>query len=443
MARMIVNHLTRRLNSLFGGMFALDQKRPKYYDSFGYKDHLEFWDFYHAFERHPLAYAGVKRLADKTWQDYPSILEDRDAHDETQREADIREAFERLQFWTKLHEADWKGRVGEYGAIIFRFADGRPLREPVQRVPGGLQGLVEIIPVYQEQLKPTEWDLDETSIRYGQPTMYNFHESAVDPDENKIRHASIHWTRVHIWSRSGTVHGESVLKPGYNALVNMEKIMGSSGEGFLQMSRNNPIFDIDPEANLAQLAQMMGVDEVSDVPDKLDEVVGDYRSGYDNSMMTQGFSVSWPDMRLEDPENHFKINAQAFAATLPMSLKGLLGSEEGKLASDQDAQQDDATIMTRRNTLAVPNVKRIIDYLIAVGVMPSMAYRVEWSDLTESSIDDKTERAVKMQTMNKDGMGTGEGVVFTRDEIRETMGYEPLEEDDASLPADQDPEEDE
>ena len=427
MARMTVNSITRQLRSMFGGQFALDQKRPQYYHSYGYKDQLDFWDFYRAFERHPLAYAGVKRLPEKTWQDYPAILEDNEAHEETKRERDIREAFERLQLWTKMHEADWKARVGEYGGLIYRFADGKPLSQPVDRVPGGLQGLVEVIPVYEEQLKPSQWDLDETSLRYGQPTMYTFVESAVDPDENKVRSASVHWTRVHIWSRSGTIYGESVLKPGFNTLVNMEKILGASGEGFLQMSRNNPVFDIDEEANLSKLAQTLGV-EVDEVADKMDEVVGGWRAGYDNSLITQGFTVSWPDMRLEDPENHFKVNAQSFAATLPCPLKILLGSEEGSLASTEDAKELDATIMSRRNTLVIPNIKRMMDYLIQVGVMPSFAYRVEWSDLTESSIEEKTDRAAKMTQMNKDSVGTGIDAPFDANEIREVMGYDPVEE---------------
>lgn len=54
----------------------------------------------------------------------------------------------RLQIWQALAEADRRAMVGGYAGAILRLADDMPFQAPVDRVRGGLDGLVEVIPAW-------------------------------------------------------------------------------------------------------------------------------------------------------------------------------------------------------------------------------------------------------------------------------------------------------
>lgn len=439
MSRQLALNTARRLSTLFGGYFQTNTKHDHNAD-YGYPDCLAFHDFYRLYKRHGIARAVVQRPVNRTWHDYPWLLTSEPPHDETPDERNIRLAFDRLQFWAKLADADEKSRVGEYAGVILRFGDGKHPREPVQRVPGGLDGLVEMIPVFEAQLEPGTWDTDPASLRYGQPITYLFNESAVGEGEQKVRTFEVHYSRVHIWSKNGTVHGESSLEAPYNALLDIEKVRGAGGEGFWRNAKNAPIFNVDKDANLAQLAAALGTD-IEGIADKLDEVVNDYQRGFDKHLLLQGMETNTPQITLPDPEPFILGPMQEVSAASNIPLKILVGNQNGERASTEDRAEWDETIMARRENMAKPNIMRLVQHLVEVGVMPSRDYVLDWSDLTAASQDDRADYALKLSEIKRNLMGTGEVAVVGED-IREALELEPLEDLDAALPPDAEPEED-
>lgn len=429
---MLANAVTRRLDTMFPGHFA--EVKHNHYKDFGYPADLTFKLLFDMYLRNGVAHAGVDKTILKTWQDMPFLLEkERDGSEgkekkETELEKAIRERFGDLRLWQHLAEADRRSLVGAYSGVILRLADSKRFIEPVDKVPGGLDGLVEVIPAWEGQLAVSEWDTDETSENYGHPKMFQFNEAAVDRVKTQPRSFNVHPDRVVVWSKDGTVHGRSMLEPGYNDLVTLEKISGAGGEGFWKNAKSAPVLQVDKEARIEDMAKAMGV-SVADIADKMDEQVADWQRGFDQLLMLQGMEAKTLGITLPSPEHFFAIALQSFAASIPIPMKILVGSQTGERASTEDAQEWAQTNMSRRNNVVIPNVMKLVNRLERVGILPEKDWHLDWSDLTESSMSEKIDRANKMADTNQKMKDSGE-IVFTHEEIRAAVDMEPLSEAD-------------
>nr|WP_323130817.1 anti-CBASS Acb1 family protein [Sinorhizobium medicae] len=309
---------------------------------------------------------------------------------------------------------------------MLRVADSKRFDQPVDRASGGLNGLVEVIPAWEGQLQVSQWDTDETSETYGLPKMYQFNESAVDTTIKQPRNLVIHPDRVIIWSKDGTVHGSSALEPGYNSLTDMEKVRGAGGEGFWKNAKSAPVLEVDKEAKIDMMAKAMGV-SVEDLADKMNEQVAEYNAGFDQLLMIMGMQAKQLNVTLPSPEHFYAIALQDFAASMNMPVKILVGMQTGERASQEDASEWAQTNMSRRANQTVPNIMSLVNRLERFGILPEKDWFLDWTDLTESSMSEKIDRASKMAETNQK-MGTG--VVFTDEEIRAVVGYEPLSDAD-------------
>lgn len=439
--RLVTNEVQRRLDRMFPAYFATP--KHDHYKDFGYPETLSFAQLYKVYLRNGIAHAAVDKTIDKTWQDAPFLLEkERDGSegsekDETPLERDIRQRFDDLRVWMHLAEADRRSMVGKYAGVILRVADSRKFVEPVERVSGGLDGLVELVPFWEGQLTVSEWDKDETSETYGQPTMFQFNEAAVGKTANP-RSFNVHPDRVVIWSRDGTVHGRSALEPGYNDLIDMEKIKGAGGEGFWKNAKSAPVLEIDKEANIRDMAKAMGVAE-DEIADRMNEQVADWQKGFDQLLMLQGMQAKTLGITLPSPEHFWAAPLQSFAASMSIPTKILVGMQTGERASTEDAQEWAQTNMSRRAGYVVPNIMTLVSRLERFGILPEKDWFLDWTDLTEASIAEKIDRTVKMADVNLKMKDSGE-FVFTPEEIRAAADYEPLSDADKYR---DDPEEDE
>lgn len=424
---LLVNVAQRSLQAMFPGYFIGSQKHNHAAD-FGYPDQVSFELAFDAYCRNPLARAAVDKTVGKTWEDNPFLQEfQRDGtkkgkQKETKVEAVIRQRFDDLLIWQHMAECDGRSLVGAYSGMILRFADNQPFKAPVTRVPGGLFGLVEVIPAWEGQLTVNEWDTDEASETYGKPKMFSFSESAVGK-QKQPRTFEVHPDRVIIWSRDGTLNGRSALEPGYNALLDMEKIRGGGGEGFWKNAKSGLSLEIDKDANIENMARAMGVG-VTDVVEKIDEQVDGFNKGFDKSLLLQGIKATPMQVNLPSPEHFFAIALQSFAATFSAPLKILVGSQTGERASTEDSSEWAKVNMARRTNRVIPRIRAFVSRLERFGILPQKDWHLEWTDLTESSMGEKIDRADKMASVNQK-MGSQE-LVFTGDDIRSVVGMEPL-----------------
>lgn len=430
---------------MFPGYFP--EAKHNHYRDFGYPTAITFAQLYQMFLRNGIARAGIEKTVGKTWQDFPFLLEaERDgsegkAKKETKLEKEIRQRFDDLRLWQHLSEADRRSLVGNYSGVILRLADSKRFAEPVDTVPGGLDGLVELIPAWEGQLTVAEWDTDEMSDAYGQPRMFQFNEAQVSSktnDTTKTRSFMIHPDRVLIWSKDGTIHGSSLLEPGYNDLMTLEKISGAGGEGFWKNAKSAPVLEVDKEAKLAEMAKAMGV-APTEVADAMSAQVEDWQKGFDQLLMLQGMKATTLGITLPSPEHFWAAPLQAFAASIGIPLKILVGSQSGERASTEDASEWSQTIMSRRSSQTVPNIMALVRRLERFSILTEKDWFIDWTDLTESSMSEKIDRANKMADTNQKMKDGGE-IVFTPEEIRAVVDYEPLSEAEKFLDDNEDEE---
>lgn len=416
----------------WGGTFSSgdNAKHNLYYD-FGYPafDGLEFQHFYNLWRRNGIAKALVEKTGAKTWESKPSLLEAEQAHDETRLEADIRQRLDDLRFWQVLAETDKRSMVGRYAGVIFQLNDGKPYDQPVEGVvPGGLDGVISVLAAWEGQLEPSSWDNNPASPTYGKPTMFRFNESSVDPELGKTRAFSVHPDRAFVWSKDGTTWGESKLEPGYNAIMDIEKIRGSGGEGFWKNAKSQPILNAAPDVDFNALASMLDTD-LEGLPAALDEVVTKWNRGFDQSMLLQGIEAKTLGVSLPQPQSFFDVALQEVAASWPIPQKILVGMQTGERASTEDAREWAQVNMSRREMMVIPNIMDIVRRFETWGILPERDWYLQWSDLTAPTAMEKADLAVKMAQINQAMLMTGEPV-FTDAELREVLEYKAAEDDD-------------
>lgn len=415
---------------MFPGFFP--EAKHNHYTDFGYPADVTFDQLYGTYSRNSVAKAAVGRTVAKTWETNPLLQEEaRDgqskgkAKPETRREALIRQRFDDLRFWQRLAEADRRSLVGRYAGVILRIADDKTFDQPVDAVTGGLDALVEIIPAWEGQLQVSQWDTNETSPTYGQPTMYLFQEAVVG-DVKQPRSLTIHPDRVVIWSEDGTLNGRSALEAGYNDLMDIEKVRGGGAEGFWKNAKSAPILETMPGTTIKGMADAMGI-KPDELADKMNEQVESFNQGFDKLLMLQGMTVKPSSVTLPaSPEQYFMVPAQCFASSFSIPLKILLGSQSGERASTEDASEWSRTNMARRTNVVVPAIMTVIGRLERFGILPERDWHLDWTDLTVASATERMERVGKMAEANfKQSRATGERV-FTTDEMRAVDDKEPL-----------------
>jgi hypothetical protein len=102
--------------------------------------------------------------------------------------------------------------------------------------------------------------------------------------------------------------------------------------------------------------------------------------------------------------------------------------QTGERASQEDADEWAQTCMSRRSNITHPNIMEFVTRLKRFGILPEKDWFIDQADLTEASMGEKIDRAVKMADVNQK-TGTSEWV-FTPEDIRGAVGYEPLDESD-------------
>lgn len=434
-AQMIVNYLTRRLDNIFPGHFP--GSKHNHYKDFGFPEKVDFDLVYSYYTRNSLARAAVDKTARKTWQDPPWLLEKpRDGSEgavkkETRLEKAIRQHFTKIRFWTKVMEADRRSIVGRFSAIILRVADGKKMDQPLGKVKNGLNALVDVIPVWEGQLRVSKYDTDIRSLSYGDPLMYEYDEglvggaNAANPSNRaRMRKLTIHPSRVIIWSLDGSMDNDSALQAGLNDLLTIEKIVGAGGEGFWKNAKASPVLEMDKEADLQKMAKAMNI-PIDKIAEVMNDQVADWQKGFDELLMIQGMTAKALKVELPDPEHFFMNALQSFAASFDIPLKVLVGTQTGERASTEDASQWNQTCNFRRKNTVIPNILQIVNRLESCGILKeNPEWFVDWTDLTESTMLEKIDRAGKMAKVNKD---YGD-IVFMPQEIRASVGYEPADE---------------
>jgi len=403
------------IRDFFANVMELGTKHDHYKD-FGYPEHVTFSHLYQMYERNDLAKAAVRKTTEKTFQTLPEVY-----FGESQPD-DLTEAFDRLSFWDRLADLDEYALVGGYSGLVLRIADDKRFDQPVDGAMA-LDDLVEVIPAWSEQLKVSEWHLNEDEPdTYGKPKSFTFNETAVSR-QGANRSVVVHPDRVFVWSPDGTVNCPSALLSGYNNLLDMEKISGAGGEGFWKTSAARLNIEIDADTDFETFQRSVEAQTGKTFQEALDDKAKKLNAGFDSSYISQGMKVGTFSVSLPQPKEFFDIPLQAFAAGRSMPVKVLVGMQTGERASTEDANEWNNTIMSRRNRWTMPSIKGLLQKLEKYGMLAS-GWEVEWDELSGDNPESRLGRAEKMAEINTKQMTAENQSVFLSEEIRQEAGYD-------------------
>lgn len=412
----------------------MDAKRSQAWCEYGWKEKIEFQDLYNAYKRGGLAFGAVTKLVGKCWGTQPWIIEGEEQQDATKLTA-WEQGLQALlpeDIWAKFEEADKRRLVGRYSALILRVRDGKKLKEPVR----GRYGLADVIPVWANSLKVSEWNLDSSQENYGTPKMWQY---TAELENGTKTLEDVHPDRVFIlgdFSRDAI----GFLEPAYNAFTNIEKVEGGSGESFLKNAARQVVTSFDKEIDLNGIATMYGV-TIEQLQEKFNEAARALNQGIDSMLITQGATTTPIQSTIADPSPTYNVNLQTVSAALDIPSKILVGMQTGERASTEDQKYWDARCQSRRERELTPDIRRFLRKLDSLKIIQlKPVYTVMWDDLTESTVEQKLDNAAKLAEINQKSMS---GAVFTDNEIRNAAGYEasdmqdPMPEDDPTQDGDQ------
>jgi len=404
---------------------AIDTKRPAAWSQYGYPTDITFAHMLAAYERGGAAHGAVHRLLDKCWQELPRIKRP-DSDQATPWEQRVNAVLKSVSAWAKLRDLDRRNMIGRYAALIYRVADGKALREPLDRAAR----LVDLVPIYEDQLRVTMWDSDTTSESYGQPLMYQYQSRRVQTGDNQgqpIEWADVHPSRVQILAEGSVgdmFDGVPLLRAGFNALVDLEKISGGSGESFLKNSARTLVFQYDKDTAV----QAIGTNgETTSVRQAHEDQAQKLNRNQDASIVMQGGTASTLQTTTHDPEPAFMVAANLFSASVRLPFTVLFGQQTGRLASDEDKADYAARAKARQANELTPMLEQFVKRMQAAGIIDPGEFEIEWPDVAAPSEDEKVKRLKDYTTAMREAFAAGIQGLFDADELRRVVGFEPLQ----------------
>ncbi len=360
-----------------------------------YPPSITISDYKRMFSREGIAARVVSVYPEESWSLPPTIFED-----ELPKETVFEKAWKDLQrernVYQYLQRTDIASGIGEYGLLLLGINDGKTLDKPVTGLnsKGEKEGnseykLLYLKPFDQSVLTIDRKEDDLTNPRYGLPLLYNIKFD--DPTKSSAtRDIKVHWSRVlHLADgRLGSdVLGTPRMKNVFNRLLDVRKITSGSGEMFWRGGYPGTNFEIDPEV----AAQWDAAAKIS-----FQEELKAFSEGMQREIALAGVKAHSMAPNISDPRGHIEVQVGQIALALGVPLRVFMGSEEGKLASGQDAKAWHKRVSKRRVEYCMPLIIRpFIERMIVFGILPQpKKYDARWPDLEAPSDLDKAKVAL-------------------------------------------------
>lgn len=388
----------------------LDNKRPDAWAEYGYKEKLEFRDFFNLYERHGVAAGVVDRVAEKVFQTAPWVIqgsEEAEKKQATPWELEFQTLAEDTDLWWYFKEAYAMRLVGAWAGLILRFAnDDGALSDEV--AAGAV--LQDLVPVWRGQLQPAR------TGPLGDVTMWNYTPSGFDATDLQTgAPEQIHPSRIYIVG--DYKRGRSMLKAGFNAFVDLEKVTGGAGEGYLKNAARQLHINYESDASPVKPGQ-----PEEEVAEELNDQVKALNTRSDLALATQGATVTPIVATLPDPDKPFNVSLQVAMASVRIPARIVVGSQTGERASVEDIRDFNERCQGDREGEVAREVRGFVRHLEAFKVLkPGGRITVMWDDLAEPTRGDRVDLALKMAQTNQANSVTGD-IIFTPESIQVAAG---------------------
>jgi len=408
--------LSAHLGKAFGGV-------RDYYDILGYKLNLQPLDWIAKYDRQDIASRIVNAYPDDTWRISPLVWENQDEID-TEFEVAWTRLVERLRIYHYFHRLDRLAGLGRYAIMIMGVADGKSLADPINRT---VAPALQYLSLYSEEHADIQAiDENTNSPRFGLPLTYKVDlsrsttvvGSTQSTRENKQKDNQIvHFERV-IHFADGVleddVYGTPRLRPVYNLLDDLQKVVGGSAEVFWRNASRDLIAAVRDGAHLTP-------ESSTAISEHIDEFI----HGLRRVLRVEGVDINALPAEIASPRDTVDVIMDMVSGTTGIPKRILLGSERGELASSQD-EGNWVSRIEQRQIQVINDVilRNFIDRMISIRILPTPpdGYTIEWPPLITEDPKERTERIERLANALATIAGPGQVLsVFPLPEVRETV----------------------
>lgn len=392
----------------------------------GYKEMVEFRDFWDKYKRNDIAAAVINRISQTSFRGGFEVVQGVD-EDETEFE----KAWKQLQMEHDLldvfERADVLSLLGRYGGILLGLSDVTDPSVMRRPVSGMKVELMYTKVLSEESMVISQVDRNPASPRYSLPEIYKVRIPAADANQPTLSggentafiELDVHHTRIiHIaYHRlENDVFGTPALESIYNRLADIEKLVGGAAEMFWRGARPGYQGVLDKEANISDEDRK-----------KIQEQAEKFEKDLQRFFVQKGMEIKALAPQVEDPTGHFNMLVECVCAARGIPKRVLLGSERGELASSQDRSNWFETVDARR--VREPEKRMIrptIDRFVDIGMLPNPEngeYDVAWADLASSSEKEVVEIAELISKALANYMNSGASDVVPVEVFMKRLGF--------------------
>lgn len=274
----------------------------------------------------------------------------------------------------------------------------------------------------------TRWETNRTSPRYNQPVSYlialdagtSFWNGVSGMPTNTV---DVHWTRVvHVSGPGKTVNpvaSQPLLEPILNPLLNLDKIMGASGEAYWKNCFSILVFETIP-----QLGPNVKINR-ADLKDQVENL--------DNSLQRVlyllGLQAKTLAPQVIDPTPHIQVNVSAVCVQMSVPVPVFQGYEIGEQASENNDDAWNDRVGKFQRTYLIPKiVVPLYDRLILVGALDEPGeegYKAKYEPLDRQSAREKAEIAVQLTQAMASYVSSGMAEYITpEDYLIDWLGFD-------------------
>ena len=343
------------------------------YKVFGWNRNPAHKDYLAKYIRQDITQRIINSPVDGTWTDHPMLDGGQGFNDAW---ADFVQAHDVFHYLAKV---DTFAGLGAFAILVVGLDDGKKLSQPVN---GTRKNQVTFMQPYLEgSVEIIEFDVDQTSKRFGKPIMYRvtpgesiITRNAVDARLKGISKFEVHWSRVlHVADNTleNTVFGHSRLESIFNVLDDVMKVTGGSAETYWLAANRGIHINLEKDMEL----------DPQDAEDLSDEIE-DYQHQLTRVVRTRGAKVENLGSDVADPKNTFAVQMALLSSNTSIPQRVLMGAEAGQLASQQDRANWANYLASRVSRFAEPiMLKPFIAMMISIGVVPApVKLKIQWPE---------------------------------------------------------------
>jgi hypothetical protein len=378
----VLSVLTQRLTLARNMGISYDGDRDLY-EALGYKNKLDWEDYYSQYKRQDIAKAVIDRPVRATWQGEFRVYEAEDDKETTFEKAwDTLD--DALKLKPKFSRLDRLTGIGKYGVLLLGLDDVKDNDGWKEQVKPGKRKLLYLMPFGSEHAKIHTWEKRPDNERYGQPLLYNI--EVTTPEGTETKSLQVHYTRViHVVDDplENEIEGTPRLQAVFNRLKDAEKVVGGSAEMFWRGARPGYQGKLDKDFTI-------NTDTEDDLMNQIDE----YEHNLRRILLLEGIDLQALQMQVSSPKEHVDVIIQMISMEKGIPKRILTGSERGELASSQDRDEWLTYVKNRREEFVEPCIVRpFVDACIQYRILPKPpdGYSVKWEDLFAPSEKDKVD----------------------------------------------------